>query len=482
MIASLALCATLLLPQGSDELARKFVDKDARVRRDAVIGLAKLDTQLGWEKVIAALRDPKPEVADEAQLQLAGLAGAGELALLYGKDALASKDEFVRLRAAEALGRLSDPPEVASVTKALADKDAGVRRTLCWSIERLALGGKWSAAMPALGELVRKDKDGGVRAAALVVSATLRAESAGSLAALAADGNAEVRAAVVIAARSLDADTAHARAVASAKDPSLGVRIVAAESLAAARDARGARALVDLLESERELRGRWHAVELLRQVSGLQHRLDARPWKAWAAALADGPLPEPRKPERAEEERSVSFAGLPMRSERMCFLIDLSGSIWQKRADGRTRKEIVDEELRKVLEALPESTRFNVITYTATPAPWQKALVPAERKNVAKALEWFVARKDMGTGDLWGALQVALADPDVDTLVVLSDGAPSGGRRWNLGLMKQLFAEQNRFRRVELDAVLADASGRLVREWDEMCAQSGGRTIEIELR
>lgn len=482
MIARLLACAALCLPQGFDELAQKFVDKDARVRRDAVTGLAKLDTPQGWEKVVAALRDPKPEVADEAQLQLAALAGPAELALLYGKDALGSKDEFVRLRAAEALGRLSEMPDAALVTKALGDKDASVRRTLCWSIERLASAGKWSAAAPALAELARKDKDGGVRAAALVASAALHAETAVSLAALAADADADVRAAVVLAARSLDADTAHVRASAAAKDATLGVRIVAAESLAAARDARGARALVDVLESEKELRGRWHAVELLRQISGLQHRLDPRPWKAWAAGLADGPLPEPRKPERADDERSVSFAGLPIRSERVCFLIDLSGSIWQKRADGRTRKELVDDELRKALESLPESTRFNVIPYTAAPAPWQKTLVPADRKNVAKALEWFVARKDTGTGDLWGALQVALADPQVDTLVVLSDGAPSGGRRWNLGLMKQLFAEQNRFRRVELDAVLADASGRLVREWDEMCAASGGRTVQIELR
>jgi len=153
-----------------------------------------------------------------------------------------------------------------------------------------------------------------------------------------------------------------------------------------------------------------------------------------------------------------------------------------QKPDGRTRKELVDEELRKALEALPESTRFNVIPYTATAVPWQKSLVPAERKNVAKALEWFVGRKDTGTGDLWGALQLALADPAVDTLVVLSDGAPSGGRRWNLGLMKQLFAEQNRFRRVELDAVLADASGWLAREWDEMCAATGGRTLQIQLR
>jgi len=482
MIAAFALCAALLAPQGFDELAQKFVDKDARARRDAVIGLARLDTPQAWDKVLSGLRDPKPEVADEAQLQLAGLAGPTELALLYGKDALASKDEFVRLRAAEVLGRLSETPDATLVLKALADKDASVRRTLCWSIERLASAGQWSASTPTLGELARKDKDGGVRGAALVASALLRGETAESLAALAGDGDAELRAAVVLAARALDVDAGYARASAAVKDGALGVRLVAAESLAAGRDARGARALVELLESEKELRGRWHAVELLRQLSGLQHRIDPRPWKVWAAALADGPLPEPRKTERADEERSVSFAGLPIRSERVCFLIDLSGSIWQKRADGRTRKELVDEELRKALEALPESTRFNVIPYTATAVPWQKSLVPAERKNVAKALEWFVGRKDTGTGDLWGALQLALADPAVDTLVVLSDGAPSGGRRWNLGLMKQLFAEQNRFRRVELDAVLADASGWLAREWDEMCAATGGRTLQIQLR
>jgi len=482
VIAAFTLCVALLAPQGFDELARKFVDTDARVRRDAVIGLAKLDTPPAWEKVVAALRDPKPEVADEAQLQLAGLAGTAELALLYGKDTLASKDEFVRLRTAEVLGRLSEMPDSAPVLNALADKDASVRRTLCWSIERLANAGHWSAATPALGELARKDKHGGVRGAALVAHAALRAESAESLAALALDGDAQLRAAVVLAARALDAELAHVRASAALEDSALGVRLVAAESLAAGRDARGARALVVLLESEKELRGRWHTVELLRELSGLQHRLDPRPWKVWAAALSDGPLPEPRKAERSDEERSVSFAGLPIRSERVCFLIDLSGSIWQKRADGRTRKELVDEELRKALESLPESTRFNVIAYTATPTPWQRSLVSAERKNVAKALEWFVARKDTGSGDVWGALQVALADPAVDTLVVLSDGAPSGGRRWNLGLMKQLFAEQNRFRRVELDAVLADASARLAREWDEMCAASGGRTVRLELR
>ncbi len=483
MIAALWLAGVAVLAQDFDELSAKFVDKDARVRRDAVIGLAKLDELRAWEKVLAALRDPKPEVADEAQLQLGSLAGATELALLYGKDALGAKDEFVRLRAAEALGRVGEAPDAALLTKALVDKDAAVRRTLCWTIERLSGASKWSgAARSELAELARKDKDVGVRAAALVALAEVDSKALVELTSLAADSDAQVRAAHVLAWRALDADAAHARAAVAIKDLALGVRLVGGETLALARDARGARLLVEWLESERELRGRWRAVELLRELSGLGHRLDPRPWKAWAASLADGPVPEPRKSERADDERSVSFAGLPIRSERVTFLIDLSGSIWQKREDGRTRKEVVDEELRKALESLPAATRFNVIPYTSTPVPWQKSLVAADKKNVAKALEWFVARKDTGTGDVWGALMVALADPEVDTLVVLSDGAPSGGRRWNLGLMRELFREHNRFRRVELDAVLADASGRLAREWEQMCAESGGRTIAIELR
>jgi HEAT repeat protein len=465
------------------ELESMVVDAEGRARRDAVIGYAKLDTLETWEKVVAALRDPKPEVADEAQLQLAALEGPKELALLYGKDALGSKDDFVRLRCAEVLGRLAGPPDAVALGKALADKDAGVRRTAAWSLERQKTAGNWAGAAPAeLAELAKKDKSPEVRAAALAALATCGGLDAAALAGFATDASAEVRAACVVASRALGAEVAFVRASAAAKDASLGVRLCAAESFAAGRDARGAIALVDQLEAEKELRGRWRLVELLRELSGLAHRLDPRPWRAWAAALADGPLPEVRKADAGEEERSATFAGLPIRSERVTFLIDLSGSIWQKRADGRTRKQVLDEELGRALRSLPPSTRFNLIPYTATPVPWQKGLVAADEKNVAKALEWFTGRKDTGVGDFWGALEVALADPDADTLVVLTDGAPSGGRRWNLGLMKRLFAERNRFRRIEVDAVLADASGRLQRDWDELCGSSGGRTVEYSLR
>jgi hypothetical protein len=65
---------------------------------------------------------------------------------------------------------------------------------------------------------------------------------------------------------------------------------------------------------------------------------------------------------------------------------------------------------------------------------------------------------------------------------MLSDGAPTGGDRWNLGLMRELMAEKNRFRRVALDAVLADASPKLKDDWRAMCDASGGRWVEIALK
>jgi len=97
-------------------------------------------------------------------------------------------------------------------------------------------------------------------------------------------------------------------------------------------------------------------------------------------------------------------------------------------------------------------------------------------------LEFFTGRKDTGTGNFWDALQLALGDPKLDSVVVLTDGAPTGGHRWNLSLMTRLFEEENRLRRVVLDALLVGANERLRKDWTAMCATSGGRVIEVELR
>ncbi len=68
------------------------------------------------------------------------------------------------------------------------------------------------------------------------------------------------------------------------------------------------------------------------------------------------------------------------------------------------------------------------------------------------------------------------------TLILLGDGALTGGTRGKVELMHSLFAEQHRFRLVTLDAVLVDCSKGLTRRRTAWCESKGGRTQATDLR
>ena len=177
----------------------------------------------------------------------------------------------------------------------------------------------------------------------------------------------------------------------------------------------------------------------------------------------------------------VSFAGLNLISDRIVFLIDCSGSLWHTKVGGRTRKEVADAELRRALEALPPNTQFNLIPYTDEPIPFEKRLIPSRADNVKRALEFFERMHQSGRGNFYAALELALADPGVDTIVVLTDGAPTGGHRWNHDLMFDLIVEQDRFRKVAIDSILVDAPKSVRKKWSQLSERTGGRSIEAKL-
>lgn len=472
----------------------KLSSSDGRERRAAVGELARVGNAEAWKLVLGALEDPDAQVADEAQLKLAQVSDPGLRKLLLGKEGLAAKDALVRERVAESFGRLEARPAAEVLAAGLGDREVFVRRTAAWSIERLAVAGKfreaWDTALvemsaleAALAAALAREKDAEAFATlSLAQQALLGAPRRKDIDALVASKAPASRVAAAIALRSAPAADALLVLRKLAGDPASNVRIHCARTLAALEDAACARELVALLERETQLRAKWLYVEHLRALSGLAHRLDARPWRAWAEALGDGPISVPAaRTDDPQAPSTAAFAGLPILSERVTFLIDLSGSMWDKRADGRTRKEVVADELERALRSLSAQVRFNVIVYTARPVAWKERLAPAAPKAIEDALEFFAKRSDRGTGDFWGAFEVALADPDVDTVILLGDGAPSGGERWNLELMQSLFVERARLRAVVLEAVLAGASKRLVESWRQMCASSGGRVVEFRL-
>ena len=178
---------------------------------------------------------------------------------------------------------------------------------------------------------------------------------------------------------------------------------------------------------------------------------------------------------------TVALAGLPILSDHVAFLIDFSGSLWRVNDAGRSRKQIVDEKMRAMLESLPASTRFNVIPYTAEPHAWREELVPASPTNVERAARDFEACQKRGKGNFYAAALLALRDPQVDTIVALTDGVPTGGHRFQLDLLFEALLEENRTRCVFFDAIVVDAPGGVQRKWSAFCSQTGGRAIEIEL-
>jgi hypothetical protein len=260
------------------------------------------------------------------------------------------------------------------------------------------------------------------------------------------------------------------------------VRVEAAEALARQVSVAAVRALVEMLAVEREERLAHRLVGLLRGLSGMKYGRDARPWRDWAGKLAEGWTPAPA-PEAWEDDadRSVALAGLPIRSGRIAILIDLSGSMWTERADGKTRKEAVDHELRQCLASLPETTRFNLIPYTGEPIPWKDGLVDATPRNTEAAARWFEERRDNGTGNFWGAFALALADPEVDSILMFGDGEPTGGPRYNLELLPDVVAHENLGRAVSIDSILVAKARRTREAWQEIARASGGTSIVLDL-
>jgi len=492
--AALALCAPLWAQAAKFESVGAAVqgldEREPRERRRAVQALAGFATFEAHAVLFTrGLEDPEPMVADEAQLALGAIAAPRSAELAFARQVLGHRSALVRLRAFEALGRMSAPLPTERWAAALKERDPRALRAIVESLAFAAEAGRLEGERAGLAKtllgLVKRGAEP-TRAAALYALAHLDAgaarkivqelprDAAAPLAVAALD-------AALVAAPEAALDTLRA-ALASAA-PRVRARAVA--RLVARGDKAALQGLVAHLPSESRSRIAADVVDGLRAASGLRHGSDPRPWEVWLGGLPDGPerigpAAASAAAAGADEARTTTFVGHTVRSDRVTFLIDMSGSMWTE-VQGESRKARVERELRKALEGLPPSARFNVLPFNDAPWPWAKSLVDATPQNIAEALKAFERNTTRGKGDIWGALVRALDDPEVDTLVLLSDGAPSGGERWNVELMQHLYAREHRLSAVAVDVVLFGGSKSLAKAWTAFAAASGGRLTEVSL-
>jgi hypothetical protein len=475
-------------PSGIEELEAQLRGEDVGKRRSAVGRLADLGSQRAWELVLEALTDPEPEVADRAQRELCRIDVDLARELLPSRAAFGSRDDAVRRRVAEALGRATRTVAGAELLPALEDRDAEVRRLGLWSVERLALRDPGALTErekleSEVQRLAKSERDPATRGAALITAATLGLPAASAADALAPREREPLalRCASLLAMGRARAPGAAQRiaSVLGGEDAPQSLRAAGIRALEELGDRDAAQALAHRLSSEPSLRLSLELVSALQGLSGLRHGRNARAWAAWAQELPDDWRAQPARAPLETGETVASLAGLPVLSDRLCVLIDMSGSMWQTRADGRTLKTLVDAELRRFLETLPETARFNLIPYAHEPGPFEDRLVDASPRNVARALAWFEENRQRGRGAVWEAVELALQDPEVDTLIVLTDGAPTGGLHWDLQLIVELLLERNRFRQVAFDSILTDPKPQLLARWRALAEGSGGVSAEI---
>jgi HEAT repeat protein len=311
----------------------------------------------------------------------------------------------------------------------------------------------------------------------------------------ATDARAELRNAAVIQLGLTAGATATDALVAALAHPAWTTRYAALSALAARPEPRVVDAIVRRMadESGRMLK---ECADAMYRLSGQTFGSNAEAWAKWweRAQATFEPISAERLAEleerRANElERQTTyvrkeseFFGLRIQSSRVIFVLDVSGSMNEFSAGryegqhGEPRIDVAKRELFKALEQLDPTTLFNVVTFESSVNPWLDQITDASPAHVAEAKDFVEELGALGGTNLYGALRVAFADPDVDTIYVLSDGEPSVGDVVDPQGIRERVQGWNERRGVRVNTIAVGGRFRIL-EW--LAQDTGGVYLEF---
>lgn len=224
------------------------------------------------------------------------------------------------------------------------------------------------------------------------------------------------------------------------------VRLAVVRALERIRDRRSVPLLVARLPVERR-RIQEAIARTLRFHTGMPFRTSAHDWRRFLEAEGETfALPSRHAAEELEDrlERGTTFAGtearfygLRVHSDHLTLVIDVSGSMNDPAAFsptgsrssefGQTKLEVAQQEVAHLLAQLAETESLNLLFFAERTRAWKPQLTPLSLETSAAAEAFVMGQHAAGGTNLFGALERALADPEVDTLYLLSDGLPTVG-------------------------------------------------------
>jgi HEAT repeat protein len=239
------------------------------------------------------------------------------------------------------------------------------------------------------------------------------------------------------------------------------VRVRAAQALSRLRSREGVPALIARLEAEKEGRVRTDLSVALRSLTAQNFHSNVTLWQRWwkdnEASFQVPELAEEKTwLEEASEATGVTFFGITTESQRVLFVLDLSGSmkfsmVPKKNPDddpGKpfdmpegnepSRLEVAKRDLRKAVGGLRDGGTFNLVLFASDVWTWSdklETMSPDARTEVQQ----FIDKADaVGGTNIYGALERALdlagakggdawSKPAIDTIYLLTDGKASVG-------------------------------------------------------
>jgi hypothetical protein len=383
--------------------------------------------------------------------------------------------------------RTAEPPKPVPAEKLvglLDDRSAAIRGAVA---DFLAACGDSSAASSLVKHLSEKDQDTLIRIIAAL--GELKATDAvqpllGKL----SRAKWEIKAAIIDALGRIGDPSVVENLKRYLNDRRWQVRAAAIVALGRIRCKESVEALIERMRKEQgRLLG--DIARALDKLTGMGLGADAKEWAHWWNAAKDNYTlpkeldgsPDTANPgvvmgPKTELAKVPKYHGIDVISHRICFIIDISGSMSgrmnrsggsggtggnkpgqpgtpptadpsKKKTDkdkkkepifkgkkGRvqpkddTKIEFAKAELINCIVALNPKVRFNIISFESSIHAWQKHLVPASSGNKQQAISWTTAMRPTGATNLGDAILLAFEDKEVDTIFVLSDGQPNQGK------------------------------------------------------
>jgi HEAT repeat protein len=461
------------------EAARILAAREGAKAANVFFDLAKKrdvtteDLRLEMARLIAALDD------DSTNKKVAKLVGKGK--------------PHERVFAIMASDRISDPKLVAAIRKELQDKSVEVRRAAGAALARR----RDRDSLPDLRALLAKSKDPMDARIAIEAISVIEQRSDGwlkELTALAKHGNRDVRNAAVEQIGAAK-DTAFLPALFEALEhDDWSTRLVAIESLGVVKDKSSVPRLIERLKKE--------SGRLSKAIAESLWNLTAKPFEEgqaqwaqwWAAEGATFEVASTSDVEKAAKDREqkrlmartaspAQFFGIRIESHRVIFIIDTSGSMLEsvygrlvgKR--GAARIDVAKEELSTAIKNLAPNTLFNIFAFSSGFDRWLKTGIGDNSgQSRDSALEWVQRLGAAGATNLFDTVKAAFEDPDVDTIILLSDGEPTSGEILDPHRIREEVAFWNKHRHVKIHTVAVGLNLEVL-EW--LAADSGGSHVKI---